>query len=90
MIHFFEQISNAIKEAEWIDIVLAVLIAVLIVSFIVVNVVTCICQISMRKSLKKIAGRCEKAGDRLGGEGKSVETGDKLAENQWKNKSYEN
>lgn len=55
MTHFFEQITKAIEEAEWASILITILIIILLLSFIVVNIISCICQISMKKSLKKIA-----------------------------------
>lgn len=60
MTHFFEQITKAIEEAEWASILITILIIILLLSFIVVNIISCICQISMEKSLKKIANHQEK------------------------------
>lgn len=57
MSHFFEQLDHMLEEAEWASILIVILIALLIISFIVVNIVSCVCQISMKKSLKKLADR---------------------------------
>ncbi len=60
MTHLFEQITKAIDEAEWASILITILIAILLLSFITVNIVSCVCQISMKKSLKKLANQQEK------------------------------
>lgn len=55
MIHFFEQIEHMLEEAEWASILITILIAVFLISFIVLNIITCISAVSIKKSLKKIA-----------------------------------
>ena len=57
MSHFFEQITHFIEEAEWASILITILIIILLLSFIVVNIITCISALSMKKSLKEIACR---------------------------------
>ena len=51
MEHIFRQIDHLFGDAE----VAGILVAVLILSLIVMNIVVCVCVISMRKSLKKMA-----------------------------------
>lgn len=52
MEHIFRQIEHIFGDAE----IAGILIIVLILSLIAVNVITCVCIISMRNSLKRIAG----------------------------------
>ncbi|MDO4741973.1 MAG: hypothetical protein Q4A79_01175 [Candidatus Saccharibacteria bacterium] len=51
MEHFFEQLKHILENAELIGI----LLIVLIISLITLNIIACICVISMSKSLKRIA-----------------------------------
>ena len=51
MVHFFEQINHILEDAEFAGILIVILIA----SLIILNVTLCICAISARKSLKRIA-----------------------------------
>lgn len=51
MEHIFEQINHLFGDAE----VAGILVIVLILSLIVMNITVCVCIISMRGSLKKIA-----------------------------------
>ncbi len=51
MEHIFEQINHLFGDAE----VAGILVIVLILSLIVMNITVCVCIISMRRSLKKIA-----------------------------------
>ena len=57
MSHFFEQIDRITEDAEWASIIISILLIVLIISFIALNIITCICAISAKKSLKKIADK---------------------------------
>lgn len=52
---FFEGINQMIKDAEFAG----VLVIILIISLVVLNIVACVCIISARKSLKRIADNCD-------------------------------
>lgn len=51
MAELFEQVSHIFRDIELADF----LVIILIVSLIALNITGCVCVISMRKSLKKIA-----------------------------------
>ena len=51
MAHFFEQINHMVNDAE----LAGILIIVLIASLIILNITACICIISAKRSLKRIA-----------------------------------
>ena len=55
MAHFFRQLAQLLDEAEWAGVLITILVALLLLSLIILNIVACICAISMRKSLKQIA-----------------------------------
>ena len=51
MEHIFKEINHLFGDVE----VAGILVVILILSLIVMNIVVCVCVISMRKSLKKMA-----------------------------------
>lgn len=61
--NIFDQIKQIFTDAEWAGILVIILIA----SLIAMNIIICICIISMRKSLKEISKKdccCKKADEK--------------------------